>query len=188
MPNAQHTFASNTSSYQVAYDERECLDMIKNGFEAATMSDMTQEPNSSGCVACAIARCKQQSRNISLPKECDACFSEYCWRGPTAHNVTSWNNVTRAELGFGLKNMSSNVTWNVTTWEPFGNGAANLTAIVNQNQTNSTESGDSSASNKILHIDDSKVNRDSKHNTAAVFSPSRTLAFASLFVLIMIMP
>ncbi|GAV53020.1 hypothetical protein ZYGR_0AI03020 [Zygosaccharomyces rouxii] len=181
MPNTQHSFASNTSTYQVSYKEDERLEMIRNGFEAATMGNLTQDSNFGGCIACAVAKRKQQSNNISLPKECDACFSKYCWRGPVAHNVTTWNSTSEATLGFGARNLTSNVTWNATTWKPFGNGTVNLTAIVDQDHTNSTAF-------RGKKYGDSKVDRGSKHNSAAGLSVSKTLTLVSLFGLMIITP
>ncbi|GCE99017.1 lysophospholipase 1 [Zygosaccharomyces mellis] len=179
VPNAQHSFASNTSTYQVSYSENERLSMIKNGFEAATMGNLTQDSNFGGCIACAVAKRKQESKNISLPKECDACFSKYCWRGPVAPNVTIWNSSSEAKLGFGAKNLTTNITWNATTWKPFGNATVNLTAIIDQDHPDS----------KVLENkkhDDFKVDHFSKRNSATGLSVNMALVLASLVGLMIV--
>lgn len=172
MPNAQHSFASNTSTYQISYGANERFEMIKNGFEAITMGNLTQDSNFRGCISCALAKRKQQSNNISLPRECEACFSKYCWSGaPAAPNVTTWNQTVEAKLGFGIKNVTSNLTLNATTWRPFGNGSVNLTSLVDTNST----------------MFESKKNEGkAKHNAASGSSVSKALALTSLFGLMTI--
>lgn len=46
-------------------------------------------------------------------------------QGPTAPNVTTWNGTSETKLGFGVKNMISNVTWSAPAWKPFDNGTVN---------------------------------------------------------------
>ncbi|CDO92992.1 unnamed protein product [Kluyveromyces dobzhanskii CBS 2104] len=83
MPNNRESFNSNTSTFKMSYTTSERLNMIKNGFEAVTMNNLTTDENFMGCVSCAILRRKQESLNYTLPSECDTCFEQYCWNGTT---------------------------------------------------------------------------------------------------------
>ena len=65
----------------MSYSDSERLGMIKNGFEAATMGNFTDDSDFLGCVGCAIIRRKQQNLNATLPSECSQCFTNYCWNG-----------------------------------------------------------------------------------------------------------
>lgn len=49
------------------YNVTERLGMIRNGFEAATMGNFTDDSNFLGCIGCAIIRRKQESLNATLP-------------------------------------------------------------------------------------------------------------------------
>lgn len=81
IPNAAHSFNSNQSTFKLSYSSEERLKTIENGFEAATMGNFTQDSDFLGCIACAVMRRKQQSLNVTLPEECNSCFSRYCWNG-----------------------------------------------------------------------------------------------------------
>ncbi|QLG74389.1 hypothetical protein HG535_0G02720 [Zygotorulaspora mrakii] len=81
IPNSRHSFNGNQSTFKLSYDTDERFGMIQNGFEAATMGNLTQDSNFLGCVACAVLRRKQQSLNATLPSECNDCFRTYCWNG-----------------------------------------------------------------------------------------------------------
>lgn len=81
IPNAKYSFNSNQSTFKLSYSEKERISMIQNGFEAATRNNLTQDSNFLGCIGCAIIRRKQQAFNYTLPKECEECFSKYCWNG-----------------------------------------------------------------------------------------------------------
>lgn len=81
IPNSRYSFNSNQSTFKLSYSEKERRAMIQNGFEAATRNNFTEDSNFMGCIGCAIIRRKQQAFNYTLPKECDQCFSNYCWNG-----------------------------------------------------------------------------------------------------------
>ncbi|QLQ82185.1 hypothetical protein HG537_0G04400 [Torulaspora globosa] len=93
VPNAYHSFNSNQSTFKLAYDERERLGLIRNGFEATTRGNLTEDVRFRGCVACAIMRRQQERLNEPLPEECAKCFTDYCWDNK-ASNVTgnAWSN------------------------------------------------------------------------------------------------
>lgn len=81
LPNAEYSFDSNQSAFKLSYSESQRRSMIQNGFEIATRNNFTDDPEFMGCVGCAIMRRKQQALNITLPPECETCFSNYCWNG-----------------------------------------------------------------------------------------------------------
>ncbi|BAO37882.1 lysophospholipase [Kluyveromyces marxianus DMKU3-1042] len=87
MPNTRESYNSNTSTFKMSYSTSERLHMIKNGFEAVTRNNFTQDSNFMGCVSCAILRRKQESSNQTLPDGCNACFKQYCWDG-TVNSTT----------------------------------------------------------------------------------------------------
>ncbi|CAI4684210.1 ADM_collapsed_G0041760.mRNA.1.CDS.1 [Saccharomyces cerevisiae] len=81
IPNTKHSFNGNQSTLKMNYNVTERLGMIRNGFEAATMGNFTDDSNFLGCIGCAIIRRKQESLNATLPPECTKCFADYCWNG-----------------------------------------------------------------------------------------------------------
>lgn len=87
MPNTRESYNSNTSTFKMSYSTSERLHMIKNGFEAVTRNNFTQDSNFMCCVSCAILRRKQESSNQTLPDGCNACFKQYCWDG-TVNSTT----------------------------------------------------------------------------------------------------
>ncbi|QLL35062.1 hypothetical protein HG536_0H04380 [Torulaspora globosa] len=93
VPNAHYSFNSNQSTFKLAYDERERLGLIRNGFEAMTRRNLTEDVSFPGCVACAIMRRQQERLDEPLPEECSKCFANYCWDN-IASNVTGngWSN------------------------------------------------------------------------------------------------
>lgn len=97
IPNSRYSFNSNQSTFKLSYSEKERISMIKNGFEAATRNNFTEDSNFMGCIGCAIIRRKQQAFNYTLPKECDQCFSDYCWDG-TLNTTTAYGAVGAAAV------------------------------------------------------------------------------------------
>ena len=89
MPNSEYSFNSNQSTFKLSYSTKERLDMIKNGFEAATRGNLTDDSDFMGCIACAIVRRQQENLNATLPAECDDCFKNYCWNGTIDSNAAS---------------------------------------------------------------------------------------------------
>lgn len=96
IPNTEYSFPSNTSTFQLNYDTEDTFSMIQNGFEAATMGNMTKDTDFLGCVSCAILRRKQESLDIALPSECEQCFANYCWNDNTkaSYNTSTASNST----------------------------------------------------------------------------------------------
>lgn len=76
LPNADWTYASNTSTSQLEYTSSETIAMIANGNEVASQGE---DASWATCLACGIILKEVGSAN--LPEGCDACLSEYCWSG-----------------------------------------------------------------------------------------------------------
>lgn len=89
IPNSHNSFDGNQSTFKLSYSDSDRLSMIKNGFEAATRRNMTDDSNFAGCVSCAIMRRSQERMNATLPDECRRCFQNYCWNGKISHNGTN---------------------------------------------------------------------------------------------------
>ncbi|KAL3230251.1 Lysophospholipase 1 [Nakaseomyces bracarensis] len=81
IPNSHHSYNGNTSTFKLSYSEKERLGVIRNGFESATVGNLTGDDGFVGCIGCAILRRKQQALNMTLPAECEQCFTNYCWNG-----------------------------------------------------------------------------------------------------------
>ncbi|CCK72421.1 uncharacterized protein KNAG_0K00530 [Huiozyma naganishii CBS 8797] len=119
VPNTEYSFASNTSTLQLNYEEKDIRNMIQNGFESMTMGNFTKDSEFIGCIGCAIMRRKQESQDLALPEECNKCFSNYCWGGFDAEASVSAQNTT-----------GSNATWsNSTSASSVRNGTATSTLI-----------------------------------------------------------
>lgn len=74
LPNAEWTYASNTSTSQLEYSSTETIAMIANGNEVASQGE---DDSWATCLACAIML--KEVGKANLPDGCDACLSEYCW-------------------------------------------------------------------------------------------------------------
>lgn len=81
IPNNEYTFASNTSTFKLAYTDDEKVEMIDNGYAAAYYNNTDSEYAT--CVSCAVVLRSQQRLDITPSKECQKCFDKYCWE-PTA--------------------------------------------------------------------------------------------------------
>ena len=97
MPNTKESFNSNQSTFKLSYSSENRRAMIKNGFEAVTRNNLTDDSDFVSCVACAVIRRKQQSMNATLPEECEKCFTNYCWNGTVSKgsaSISSYNDYT----------------------------------------------------------------------------------------------
>lgn len=95
----------------MSYSAEQRRAMIQNGFEAATRNNFTDDSDFMGCIGCAIIRRKQQAFNYTLPKECDKCFSDYCWNGTlnttAAYGVVGAAAVESAQLSSAEASLAS---------------------------------------------------------------------------------
>ncbi|KAF3759913.1 FabD/lysophospholipase-like protein [Cryphonectria parasitica EP155] len=74
LPNADWTFASNTSTLQLEYTATETEAIITDGYEVAAQGG---DEAWATCLACGLV--VKEVGSASLPSECGACLSEYCW-------------------------------------------------------------------------------------------------------------
>ncbi|QLL35061.1 hypothetical protein HG536_0H04370 [Torulaspora globosa] len=123
IPNARHSYNSNTSTFKLSYSDDERLSIIKNGFEAATRGNLTEDSNFLGCVACAVMRRKQQSLNETLPDECSQCFTNYCWNGTIDNNKVA-----------GLNNSDYSSTVASTAYSAFATGSSSSSSTTKKSK------------------------------------------------------
>ena len=118
IPNAEYSFASNTSTLQLSYDLTERSSIIQNGFEAMTMRNLTKDPDFVGCISCAVMRRKQESLNVTLPEECEKCFSKYCWNDKsTSVSTDSTTSPSTTTLSGGYQNTTVSSSMSATATE-----------------------------------------------------------------------
>ncbi|SMN21890.1 similar to Saccharomyces cerevisiae YOL011W PLB3 Phospholipase B (lysophospholipase) involved in phospholipid metabolism [Maudiozyma saulgeensis] len=117
LPNVAHSYASNISTLQLSFTAEERLDLIRNGFEAATMGNFTEDPDFLGCIGCAVMRRKQEKFGLDWPEECQQCFTNYCWDGSTKDDIKNTTNI------------SSTVSDNSTTTTTTTDGASYTTIL-----------------------------------------------------------
>ncbi|KAJ9294824.1 hypothetical protein DTO271G3_6386 [Paecilomyces variotii] len=72
LPNAEFTYASNTSSLQLQYSAAETDAMIANGLAVA---DQGGDAGWATCLGCGI----MMKTGDALPSDCTACFAKYCY-------------------------------------------------------------------------------------------------------------
>lgn len=73
LPNAQYTFPSNEPTFKLQYSKADTDAMIANGVQIASKGGDAAWPT---CLGCAITK----KSGKSLPAECNACFSQYCYK------------------------------------------------------------------------------------------------------------
>lgn len=79
--NANHSFASNLSTFKLKYSKIEVEQMLRNGKHIFSFDD---RPKYKRCLACLLVK-RNYDRSIILGEEvrlpffCDVCFSEYCY-------------------------------------------------------------------------------------------------------------
>jgi lysophospholipase len=72
LPNANFTFASNVSTFQLQYEKSETDAMIANGVEVASQGG---KEGWGTCLGCAL----MMKTGQILPDDCQDCFNEYCY-------------------------------------------------------------------------------------------------------------
>ncbi|OJD13164.1 hypothetical protein AJ78_06348 [Emergomyces pasteurianus Ep9510] len=83
LPNAPYTTFSNTSTLQLTYTNSQRDDIIRNGYNVATMGNGTVDANWPTCVACAMLSRSLERTGTPIPEACKKCFETYCWDGRT---------------------------------------------------------------------------------------------------------
>ncbi|CAK7901792.1 lysophospholipase 1 [[Candida] anglica] len=82
--NTNHSFASNTSTFQLSYTRSEMLGMVENGYNLATHKNGTTDPFFATCINCAILkrefdRLVSVRSNFTIPTFCKVCYQTYCY-------------------------------------------------------------------------------------------------------------
>ncbi|CAH6722453.1 lysophospholipase 1 [[Candida] jaroonii] len=94
MANRPFSYWSNTSTFQLSYDDDEKKGIIQNGFEVSSRYNRTLDDEWNACVSCAIIRRTQERLNLEQSEQCKQCFEEYCWDGTTDASTTPGVNFT----------------------------------------------------------------------------------------------
>ncbi|PWN33452.1 putative lysophospholipase, partial [Meira miltonrushii] len=100
IPNYPYSSLSNTSTYQLQYDNSSAQMLIDNAVDVATMgglTDSTTEIYWPTCLACAALERGFARSNTPRPSVCENCLQKYCWDGVT--NDTQPTNVYSPAVG-----------------------------------------------------------------------------------------
>ncbi|WPH02652.1 Hypothetical protein R9X50_00551700 [Acrodontium crateriforme] len=82
LPNAPYVYTSNTSTYDMQYNDTERNAMVLNAYNGATQGNGTLDGGHWGtCVGCAILSRSLHRTNTPIPDVCTQCFEHYCWNG-----------------------------------------------------------------------------------------------------------
>lgn len=96
LANAPYSSQSNTSTYQMTYEDWQRDNIITNGYEVVTMGNGTLDGNFTTCVGCAILSRSFERTGTTLPDICTQCFTDYCWNGTT--NSTTPNTYAPVDI------------------------------------------------------------------------------------------
>ncbi|KAE8349599.1 lysophospholipase catalytic domain-containing protein [Aspergillus coremiiformis] len=83
LPNAPYTASSNTSTFQLSYQNQQRDDIILNGYNVVTRGNASVDIDWPSCVGCAILQRSTERTKTQLPEICTTCFRNYCWDGTT---------------------------------------------------------------------------------------------------------
>ncbi|CCH59338.1 hypothetical protein TBLA_0B05030 [Henningerozyma blattae CBS 6284] len=147
IPNSDYSYESNTSTWQLTYNTSERLSMISNGFESMTRNNFTDDPEFLSCVGCAIIRRKQQALNLSLPVECNQCFTDYCWNGAIGKYNSTSSNYTSSSYA----NSTSSISLNANTTTSSSSNTTNSTSIDNAKDNKKKNAAVKVIDNSIFH-------------------------------------
>ncbi|KAL5354958.1 lysophospholipase catalytic domain-containing protein [Aspergillus floccosus] len=81
LPNAPYTAQSNTSTFQLAYNNSQRDEIITNGYNVVTRGNASMDADWPSCVGCAILQRSSERTRTTLPDICNTCFQNYCWNG-----------------------------------------------------------------------------------------------------------
>ncbi|KAL6409893.1 lysophospholipase [Ilyonectria robusta] len=87
LPNAPYSYYSNFSTFDMDYSIEERDEVIRNGYNVATMGNGTVDSDWPTCVACAILSRSFARTKTDIPQTCASCFSSFCWNG-TSNSTT----------------------------------------------------------------------------------------------------
>ncbi|KOG97352.1 lysophospholipase DI49_4094 [Saccharomyces eubayanus] len=177
IPNSKHSFNGNTSTLKMNYNITERLGMIRNGFEAATMGNFTDDSEFLGCIGCAIIRRKQESLNATLPSECTKCFADYCWNGElstsTSPELSGNSTYENGAIASAISEATDGIPITALLGSSSsGNTTSNSTSVSSSNSANSlntlSSSNSSSSSSSSSSVASSHASTASKANGAAI--------------------
>ncbi|SPO00299.1 probable lysophospholipase (lpl) [Cephalotrichum gorgonifer] len=83
LPNAPYTYHSNVSTFDLQYSDSERDEIIRNGYNVATMGNGTVDSDWLACVGCAVLARSLVRTGTNNPAKCVDCFARYCWNGTT---------------------------------------------------------------------------------------------------------
>lgn len=84
IPNYPYVYNSNTSTFQMSYNESERDAMVENGWAVVTQLNATRDRDWPVCVGCAMLSRSFDRTNTTVPDKCKECFESYCWNGTLA--------------------------------------------------------------------------------------------------------
>ena len=87
IPNAPYTYHSNFSTFDLEYSDTERDEIIRNGYNVATMGNGTVDPDWPACMGCAVLARSLVRTNTDFPAKCVDCFAKYCWNGTTNSTI-----------------------------------------------------------------------------------------------------
>lgn len=81
IPNFPYVYASNISTFQLAYNATQRDAIIQNGYAVATMGNATHDSTWPVCVGCAILARSFERTGTKMPAACQDCMKTHCWDG-----------------------------------------------------------------------------------------------------------
>jgi lysophospholipase len=81
LPNAPYTYQSNFTTFDLEYNDTERNQIVRNGYNVATMGNGTEDSDWPACVGCAVLARSLVRTGTDIPSKCVECFSRYCWNG-----------------------------------------------------------------------------------------------------------
>ncbi|EHN00925.1 Plb2p [Saccharomyces cerevisiae x Saccharomyces kudriavzevii VIN7] len=182
IPNTKYSFNGNQSTLKMNYNVTERLGMIRNGFEAATMGNFTDDSDFLGCIGCAIIKRKQESLNATLPSECTKCFTDYCWDGKLSTSASPELSGNSTNEGGAIASAISEATDGIPITallgsSSSGNITSNSTISTSLNGTSNSNSSSNATSN--LNSTSSSVSASSSTGSSSSSSSSSAASKAN---------
>nr|POE64903.1 lysophospholipase [Quercus suber] len=87
LPNAPYSYTSNTSTFDLQYNDTERNAMVLNAYNGATQGNGTLDSQWPACVGCAILSRSLSRTGTQVPDICSQCFDRYCWNGTIDESV-----------------------------------------------------------------------------------------------------
>ena len=81
IPNAPYSAFTNTSTFQLKYNNSKRDAAVENGRLVATMGNGTANAHWRTCLGCAILSRSLTRTSTPVPSACETCFEEFCWDG-----------------------------------------------------------------------------------------------------------